>query len=409
MASSSRHSAPMLVQAGQSARSLHRIELGRGEQDGERRESFVQELVHEHPSIIPMLDIEPAFTPLISICRELPSSAGYLDNLWMTPAGGIVLGECKLLRNPQARREVVSQALDYARAIRGWHFDDLERAAQAALRDPSIRLWNLVRAGTETGDEELLDEPQFVDAVERRLRFGRFMVLIIGDGIQEGVEALAEFLQLHAGLHIGLALVDLSIWRDEEDRLLVVPRIPLRTVLVERGIVIVEKPLDARIEPPPAAHLSTTASPPRTITASEPEFLDGLEQRQPGLGAKVREFAALLPSVGIDPEFRRSLILRWHPDPDTSASAGYLDGSGRMWLADAWVAASRQGVPEAGDRYLHAVAELIGGGVRHRERSSPIVVGPDGRVAHISELLEQRDGWLAAIAELVRACSSQPD
>jgi hypothetical protein len=64
-----------------------------------------------------MVDIEPAFTPLISICRELPTSAGYLDNLWLTPEGGIVLGECKLMRNPQARREVVAQALDYARAI----------------------------------------------------------------------------------------------------------------------------------------------------------------------------------------------------------------------------------------------------------------------------------------------------
>jgi hypothetical protein len=63
-------------------------------------------------------------------------------------------------------------------------------------------------------DEADLDEAQFVDAVERRLRTGRLLILIIGDGIQEGVEALTEHLQMHAGIHAGMALVDLSIWSD---------------------------------------------------------------------------------------------------------------------------------------------------------------------------------------------------
>ena len=70
---------------------------------------FLQDLVHEHPEILPMADIEPAFMPFIPVCRELPTAAGYLDNLWLTPSGGIVLGECKLFRKPQARREVIAK------------------------------------------------------------------------------------------------------------------------------------------------------------------------------------------------------------------------------------------------------------------------------------------------------------
>jgi hypothetical protein len=49
---------------------LHRLELG-GSPEDRRREEFLQELVHTHPEIIPMKDIEPAVTPLVSICREL--------------------------------------------------------------------------------------------------------------------------------------------------------------------------------------------------------------------------------------------------------------------------------------------------------------------------------------------------
>ena len=66
-----------------------------------------------------------------------------------------------------------------------------------------------------------------MDAVERRLRTGRPLLLIIGDGIREGVEALTAHLQLHAGLHVGLALLDLSLWRNPDGGLFVVPRVPI--------------------------------------------------------------------------------------------------------------------------------------------------------------------------------------
>ena len=206
MRAGSRHAAPRFVKASGEITRLNRFELGPGSQDRGEREAFIVQLVHDQPDLIPISDIEPAFSPLISICRQLPTSAGYVDNLWLTPDGGVVLGECKLVRNPQARREVIAQALDFARSVAGWHYQDLELAARQALRSDQVTLWSQVSSLSE------LDETQFVDAVERRLRAGRILVLIIGDGIQEGVEALTESLQLHAGLHVALALVELSVW-----------------------------------------------------------------------------------------------------------------------------------------------------------------------------------------------------
>jgi hypothetical protein len=72
--------------------------------DDDHREEFLQTLVHERPDIIPMEEIEPAFRPLISVCTELSTAAGSVDNVWVTSEG-----ECKLIRNPQSRREVVPQ------------------------------------------------------------------------------------------------------------------------------------------------------------------------------------------------------------------------------------------------------------------------------------------------------------
>ena len=178
----SRHGNPIFYKEGHPAFPLTNLRLGQRGHEGDHREEFLQTLVHDHPDVIPMAEIEPAYRPLISVCKELNTSAGSVDNVWITPEGGLILGECKLIRNPQSRREVVAQALDYARAVTGWHFDDLQAAVRNARKDPAFSLWGLVSGHTD------LQEEQFCDAIERRLRFGRIMLLIISDGIHKGVE-----------------------------------------------------------------------------------------------------------------------------------------------------------------------------------------------------------------------------
>jgi hypothetical protein len=167
-----------------------------------------------------------------------------------------------------------------------------------ALDSPSTTLWSLV------SDQSALEQAQFVDAVSRRLRQSHFMVLIIGDGIQEGVESLTSYLQLHAGL----ALIDLSIWRDSDGRLLVLPRIPLHTLLVERGVVTVGPSGEVKVQPPGDQVASKQSTSPRTFTISEQEYFDQLEQRHPGLGAQLRAFLTDISDLGVVPEFRKSLV-----------------------------------------------------------------------------------------------------
>jgi hypothetical protein len=395
MGSGSAHAAPIVIISGSRPSALQRVLLGSAEHMGEEREAFIQNLVHDHPEVIPMADIAPPFMPLVSVCRELPTSAGPVDNLWLTPDGGIVLGECKLFRNPEARRQVIVQALDYARAIAGLGYEELEAAARKALGAPSMTLWSLVSG------QSALAQAQFVDAISRRLRHSHFLVLIIGDGIQEGVESLTSYLQLHAGLHVGLALVELSIWRDGDGRLLVLPRIPLHTVLVERGIVTVGPSGEVRVQPPDNQASSQRSASPRAFTISEQEYFDQLEQRHQGLGAQLRAFLADVAGLGVVPEFRKSLVLRWNASPDFDASPGYIGTDGFVWLSSGWNSAKRLGRPQAGETYLSTVASIVGGHVRRPEKNWPDVTGPNGRQVELAELLKSSDRWKAAIAQLI--------
>jgi len=75
------------------------------------------------------------------LCRELTlPSAGSLDNLFITREGQLVLVEAKLWRNPEARRKVVAQALDYAAAVFRMSYGELESAvlkARQATKEPA--------------------------------------------------------------------------------------------------------------------------------------------------------------------------------------------------------------------------------------------------------------------------------
>lgn len=235
-------------------------------------ETYIQALVHEYPTCLPIAEIDAMFSGAVPICTELSTPAGSIDNFMVTPSGLPVLVECKLWRNPEARREVVSQILDYAKELSRWSSSDVQREVSHRLKREGNPLLELVRAV----DPEV-DEQQFNDALTANLRRGRFLLLIVGDGIREGVEAITEYLQLHAGLHFSLGLVELPIYGMPNGDRLVVPRVLARTHLIARNVVAV--PDGYMVEAEDGGSIAET-DPERSELAEQSqrfwtEFIDG--------------------------------------------------------------------------------------------------------------------------------------
>ena len=171
-------------------------------------EDWLQKFIFKHHHVLPIDEIEPAFGPLIPVCRELPTDVGPIDLLFINHTGLLTLVECKLWKNPQARREVVGQILDYATEMSRWSYEQLE---QAVGRSPIKTDSSLVKIAVPEAED--MDERDFIDSVSRNLRRGRFLLLIVGDGIRENVEHIADFLQEYAHLNFGLALVEFGIFK----------------------------------------------------------------------------------------------------------------------------------------------------------------------------------------------------
>jgi len=194
----------------------------------------IQNLIFEHPECLPISDIDESYNPIIPVCTELNTTVGPLDILMISPNGELVIIETKLWRNPEARRVVVAQILDYAKEIANWTYEDLQREVNRRLGRKGNTLYEIVRAASP---DLLLPESDFVDSVSRNLSKGRFMLLIAGDGIREGAIGIAEFLSSAAHLNFTFAMVELSVFEAKGLGKLIVPKTIVRTTEIAKMTV----------------------------------------------------------------------------------------------------------------------------------------------------------------------------
>lgn len=247
---------------------------------GGRDEKWLQALLFEQPALIPLDQMDPGAGGMMPICRELPlrkaGSTVFLDLLGVTAQGRLVLVECKLWRNPQARREVVAQILEYAALLRRWSYADLTACLKSALN------WSGANPlFAQVAERTSLNEAAFVDAVSRSLRAGDFDLIIAGDGIRSDLEAIAGHLDGSTGR---LALVEIQMWTDGAGRTLVVPTLPFRTeVIRQRGVVDPQGvPLRLEDEGGAKAESEAAANPERDISrAFWQRFIDMVQCDHP--------------------------------------------------------------------------------------------------------------------------------
>jgi hypothetical protein len=155
-----------------------------------------------------------------------------LDIFGLTPAGRPVLIECKLWRNPEARRKVVGQILEYVGLLQRWTFGDLQdqvaRHLGLAGENPLFDIVSRHHPG--------LEEARFVDSVSGCLTSGDFYLIIAGDGIHADLRAIANFIENSTVAR--LTLVEYQVWSDSSGPRAILPSIPFREEVVARQVIV---------------------------------------------------------------------------------------------------------------------------------------------------------------------------
>ena len=388
---------PLLIEAKRAVR-LTRVPFDERDFD----ETWIQELLFRYPTVIPADDIEPVFAPLTPVARELSTPSGPLDIFYLSQDGYPTLVETKLWRNPEARRQVVAQIIDYATQLSKWSYGDLLAAVRRARpdlteKDPIIQLM-LEAYGQEW------DQPRFVDIVSRNLTQGRLLLLIVGDGIREAVEDLAETLSGAPQLGFSLALVEMALFRQpgKDEPLVVQPRVVARTREVVRAVVEIRggaKAGDVAVTTPPADDKST-----QRVSLTEEAFFEKLSaDTSPQVAAGFRGFVADLKSRGIVIVPGEASVALHFFDPASGAriSFGSVYVHGRVDMFYVVYRFRSVGLDDQiGRSYLDNVARLVPG-ARVEVWDTKSGVGSAVKIGNghvtIQQLLAQQAGWLAAI------------
>lgn len=400
-------------QAGSAVETLNRLHfLKNASSPAPYDEAWLQRLIMRHSSLLPVDQIEPAFNPLIPICIELPVGSKSLDNLLVTPAGGLALVECKLWRNPEAQREVVTQIIDYAREISTWTYETLQKAIghtkplDGSDENTTRSLYELVSAKGE------IDEASFHDAVSRNLKRGRFLLLIVGDGIREGVEGMAEFLQQHAGFHFTLAFIEIALF-ETRGGYIAQPRVPAMTTMIPRGIVTLDE--GRVVIKPSASGPGPAGDGGRRTTITQELYFERLEKEFPGISQRLNAFLDDLATYNVSAEFgTESMILRWRPDNGRDWNLGTISKHGVVWMDYLGQQANSAGLPELHKQYLTKLAELVPGAyIRKTPKETAWFVAQDKKIITADALVAdeaRRNGWVRAIADFQSAVmKASPD
>lgn len=322
-----------------------------------------------------MRQIDPSFGPVARLCQELPVGDNYLDLAYVNETGRLMLVECKLWRNPQSRREVIGQILDYAAHVAKWDYEQLSDAVSSATGRSRASMY-------EVALEEFpsLDEATFEDDVERSLREGRFLLAIAGDGIRENVERIVSLMQSRAAPQFSFALIEIGVYRlqaDGTDGVFVQPRVHARTREIGRSGYIPTNELESKDQ------------------KSESVFDEIC-----GYFPRLREFLKRLQCIDIRPSVRKSIVLRYSDEVLGNLNFGTVYSDGSLNLNYICGSAEESGDISIGDDYLCGIAKLIPGSVvlKHGDPWRWTVrADQQGTWLSIEDALEHSDGWFNLI------------
>lgn len=377
---------PVLVDAKGGSQSLERVSLtpaGQSEFD----EAWLQRLIHENPACLPISDIEPGLDQFFSICREMPTPHGPIDNLLLTGRGDIAIVETKLFRNPEARRKVLAQALDYATCLFAMGYEAFERAALEGSFEPRQKPASLYKA---IEVEDKLAEHAFADTVAKNLRRGRIVILIVGDGIREETESLLEKLQGHARFGFTLALVELAVFHlpGQSNNFLVCPNTLAKTSIVRRTVVEVTGGQAAQIK-------DEELTVPESLSAEN--YWDALELKVPGSRTALETFIEKLEPLGVYPDFLKSMILRFDRISGKSINIGYITRLGIIWTDQCVADLPR----DLAYNYVKDIAEIFGSDVHILQNSGNWTLYRDKKPLRLASVIHHVDEWIKPIQRFI--------
>jgi hypothetical protein len=146
-------------------------------------EEELKKLLVESPEILPLEDLEVSF--VVSI-PEFTLGSGAADVMMFGEQGNVAIIECKLDRNPEIKRKVIGQIVEYASYLWGRSYEQVDgyvrekqgRSLAALVKDKAQGIW---------------DEESFRSGMRNSLERGVFSLIVAVDKINDELKRTVQY------------------------------------------------------------------------------------------------------------------------------------------------------------------------------------------------------------------------
>jgi hypothetical protein len=158
---------------------------------GYASEDQLQAMISEFPELL------PGVSPDSFVCREFNTDSGPIDNVIINSIdGSITLVECKLAKNPEVRRKIIGQIIDYAASISKLSFDEFHQR------------WK-ERGGADLTSIDSAKGPLSLE-VTNNLEAARFTLLLAVDEINQPLKEMVIYFNKKTDASTRVALIELA-------------------------------------------------------------------------------------------------------------------------------------------------------------------------------------------------------
>jgi hypothetical protein len=186
------------------------------ESAGYAGETELQGLLAESPSLISIDEIREGAPPLVVAVREvgLPGS-GQTDLLAFNAQGDIAIVECKLAANPEIKRKVIAQVLEYGAYLWNMTYEELN---DRVYQRKNQHLAELVSTAV---DDPEWDEEAFRNAIEENLSKGSFILVIAVDEMNDELKRTMLFLNTCGNPEFAFTVLEMKRFQKNPTEILV--------------------------------------------------------------------------------------------------------------------------------------------------------------------------------------------
>jgi len=189
-------------------------------EEGYASEAELQTFLRRYPDLMPLEEIELNSPPLLCIGWEVGVLSGAEDILYVDRNGLLSVVETKLRKNPESRREVVGQILEYAAHMSRWSSSDVEQQAERFFASgkssdeyTNLSLEKALQRFLESDGLSVVSYDDFLRSVQANIDQGHFRLIVAIDEVPESLLRTVEFVNRFSE-HFEIYLVQLKRFRD---------------------------------------------------------------------------------------------------------------------------------------------------------------------------------------------------